>query len=333
MVEVRPGHYGSPYVALGRIHGKSIERVFLSSTTWKNLTFVIGQGVDEEMMLHLNSWVLLARINLNMDEWNDLTRNIQGVNHAMKELRDSKPNLKRSLTKQSQGQEVKKQKVQEVDDSQSKESNQQKTNQQPIIKQYQWQIVHPYSRKVWCTDTHWVFSETVAVERLEEYREKGYEVPDTSSHIIETREIPLPSPEHFVKWLYLYHLKKNIVRMRDENCQACEMDLCGQRDHMEGGCLGKWEDAVDSYFTQAKTNMTCNQIACAYKKVLSFLKVDLPNEPDLLSVAFIASMSEYELIEDTKEEVKDSREDFYILFDEVCPQLSEYSPFNSKEEE
>ena len=88
---------------------------------------------------------------------------------------------------------------------------------------------------------------------------------------------------------------------------------------MEGGCLSKWEDTVDSYFTQAKTNMTCIQIVCAYKKVLSFLKVDLPKEPDLLSLAFIASILEDELIKDMQEEVKDSCEDFYILFDEVCP--------------
>ena len=113
LVEVRPGQYGSPYVALGRIQGKSTRWVFLSSTAWQMLSslipevaYVLGQGLNDEMKFHLNSRVLLAvskfhdkyyvgmhsiddqgqkvrgrGINLNIDEWSDLTRNVHKICH------------------------------------------------------------------------------------------------------------------------------------------------------------------------------------------------------------------------------------------------------------
>ena len=69
---------------------------------------IVNQGLDNEMCLHLNGRVLLAvskfhdkyyvgmhgidaqgqrlrgcGLNLNLDKWNDLVRNLCGINHAM----------------------------------------------------------------------------------------------------------------------------------------------------------------------------------------------------------------------------------------------------------
>ena len=148
LVEVRPGQYGSPYVALGRIQGKSTRWVFLSSTAWQMLSslipevaYVLGQGLDDEMRFHLNGRVLLAvskfhdkhyvgmhstdaqgqrvrgrGINLNMDEWRDLIRNIHGINHALKEQSATTPRQKRPLVEE-EIEEVKKQKTEETNKS------------------------------------------------------------------------------------------------------------------------------------------------------------------------------------------------------------------------
>ena len=67
MVEVGPGLYRSPYVALGRIQEKYTCWVFLSSNAWHILaslipgvSTIVKLGLDKEMHLHLNGRVLLA---------------------------------------------------------------------------------------------------------------------------------------------------------------------------------------------------------------------------------------------------------------------------------
>ena len=58
---------------------------------------------------------------------------------------------------------------------------------------------------------------------------------------------------------------------------------------------------------------------------MSVLNKDVTPESDLLSIALMSNMLEDELIKEVKEEVKDHHDDFYGHFDEICPNLREWS--------
>jgi hypothetical protein len=41
----------------------------------------------------------------------------------------------------------------------------------------------------------------------------------------------------------------------EENCYGCRIVHPSQKQHMHGGCLMEWEDAVDMYYHESLLNM------------------------------------------------------------------------------
>ena len=204
------------------------------------------------------------------------------------------------------------------------------------IKQYQWRNVWPGDHDtIYAKDDCWAFTEEMCKKRLKAYKDKGYEVADTSQTIIVSRDIAVPETKDLIKWMYLYQIKKGIISLRDSRCYGCEIDSPGQREHMEYGCLGEWADVVDMYFSGVKCKISAIQVAKAVDKIMNELKIEVNmSAPDLLTLVLNVSMKEYELkVELTNEtqelinEKEDMRNDFYVLFSEICPNLREFTMY------
>ena len=199
------------------------------------------------------------------------------------------------------------------------------------IKQYQWQNVWPLDHDtIYEKDDCWVFTEEMCKQRLKAYKDKGYEVADTSQNIIVSRDIAVPETKDLIKWMYLYHIKKGMIKLRDTRCYGCEIGLPGmQMEHMEYGCLAEWADVVHMYFRGVKRKISTKQVAKAVEKIMNELKIDINiSEPDLLTMVLKASMKEYQLKQELTMETQvlinekqDIRNDFYVLFSEICPNL------------
>ena len=118
------------------------------------------------------------------------------------------------------------------------------------------------------------------------------------------------------------------ISLRYSKCIGCEYDLPGQRDHMEGGCLTEWNETVDKYFSEVKNKMSSVQVVKVVLKVMEVLKIENSmSEPELLTVVLNVSMREDIMKTELIHEIKDIREDFYVLFDEICPNLREFTMY------
>ena len=85
---------------------------------------------------------------------------------------------------------------------------------------------------------------------------------------------------------------------------------------------------MDKYFGEVKSKISAVQIVKALKKTIDVLKVDIPmSEPDLLTLTLNVSMKEDVLKQELKDEIKDIRVDFYRLFDDMCPNLREFTMY------
>ena len=160
-------------------------------------------------------------------------------------------------------------------------------------------------------------------KRLKAYNDQGHEVVDTSTDIIVSRDIPEPETSDIIKYIFMYYIRKEIIRLKDDmnrkysGCAFDEVD----------GCI--WPYRVNKYFKEAKSKISDIQVMTILKKTMEVLKIDINmSEPDLLTLVLNVSMKEYELKQELTNETQvlinekqDIRNDFYVLFSEMCPNL------------
>lgn len=323
LVEARPGQYGKPYIAIGRIQGKFTRWMFLSSTAWQTLatlapqvTSIVHDGTENEIRLQLNTRVLLTicrfrdkyyvgmhsldgegrrvrgkGVNLDLQEWNNLFSNVANINQVMQQLSDEHPQpTKRPLSADDQDAEAKRQKTQETTGS-----------LQPMVKQYQWRNVSPFDHtKIIRADDCWVFSQEICRKRLNDFHKLGYEVPDTSSDIVETREIPLPEDSELTRWVVLSFFRKAINDAMKEGCCGCDEGLSDPESHVQG-CRMPWSDAVDRYFDRIEMSVWRISAMELFKKLKNALEVNVPvPEPGLLTIGLMIACAEQTLQNDLK---------------------------------
>ena len=332
VLEVRHGKYG-PYVALGRIQEKSKRWVFLSARAWDvltknidNVNNITKQDLDKEETIILTQRVKLTvscykdkyyigvhstdqsgervqgrGMNLNMDEWEQMMQ--QKIN-----IEESMNSRKRRAGEQE-----------EIEAKKAKKEEQQTAK---TIKQYQWRNVWPGNHNtIYAKDDCWAFTEEMCKKRLKAYNDEGYEVADTSTDIIVSRDIPEPKTSDIIKYIFMYYIRKEIIRLRDDMSKHA-----GRGFDEVDGCI--WPYAVNKYFKKAKSKISDIQVMTALKKTMEVLKIDINmSDPDLLTLVLNVGMKEYELkqlINETQiliNEKQDIRNDFYVLFSEICPNL------------
>ena len=186
----------------------------------------------------------------------------------------------------------------------------------PLVTQYQWQNVHCFTNRVFFSDKYWVFMEKECQTRLYKHHKKGGDVVDSSGYIIQTRQIPLPDMTDLVKWIYLYNLTKSLTSMAKESKPGSKMPEEKK----------KWCQTVDKYYVSCKSRIDPSQISAALKKIVSLLTIDIPPQlPDMYTMLLVSRMINGDLLRELKEPVTDIREEFYRLFDRVCPNLREWS--------
>ena len=85
---------------------------------------------------------------------------------------------------------------------------------------------------------------------------------------------------------------------------------------------------MDKYFSEVKNKMSSVQVVKVVLKVMEVLKIENSmSEPELLTVVLNVSMREDIMKTELIHEIKDIREDFYVLFDEICPNLREFTMY------
>ena len=182
--------------------------------------------------------------------------------------------------------------------------------------------MNPYNQKVvHKKDDIWVFTEEMCEKRLKAYNEQGNEVVDTSTDIIVSRDIPVPKLSDMIKYIFMYYIGKEIIRLRDDmkrkytGCSFHEVD-----------CI-VWPDTVKKYFKEAKSKISSIQVMKTLEKTMEVLKIDINmSEPGLLALVLNVGMRERELKKGVKYYRKHAvREPFYELFNEICPNLCECS--------
>lgn len=315
LLEVRPGKFGSPYIALGRIQEKSKRWVFVSSNAWRTLTqhipevtTILQQKVDKEKSIKLTERLVLTiskfqekyyvgvhstdsqgqrlrgrGLNMNVDEWQKLTNNVQDINQRMK---CEETSMKRKR------------------DDDSSVPKKAKHDDTILVKQYQWQKVHCITSEPYQADKHWFFSEKQAVESLDDYHMLGGDEPCCISNIIATREVPIAEDKDILKYILLTFLKNSIEKAQKEQCEACEMDLPGQRSHMKSGCLMEWSETVDKHFQAIRKQVSCAKLLEVYKKLMIHMKVDsMKTDTELYTLCFQISCDDTTMITQLKNEI------------------------------
>ena len=76
--------------------------------------------------------------------------------------------------------------------------------------------------------------------------------------------------EHLVSGIFLFLLDRKLNAMKNANCEGCELDCPGQRDHVDG-CLMEWDEVLGAYLGEAKASITSLDILRLYHKVLKYL--------------------------------------------------------------
>ena len=358
ILEIRPDNYGSPYIAFGRKQTTSTRWVFLSTSAWQTLAKIIPevstilkQGLDKEMRLQLNGRLLLAvskfwdkyyvdmhyvnqqgdrvkgrGLNLNIDEWKELVRNVGHINIIMNQMKSTETQPLSSASSSSQkrpNQSEEKPENQSQVKYRKADSEEMETAIQPKVKQYQWQNIMSSTNQVVEKDCIWTFSERSCKQRLEDHRKHHPHTSESSKDVLETREIPLPSDQDLINWIIQNLYRDAIGKMMRDRCIACELDLPGQMDHMDGGCLMEWEHAVDRYLSQAELVVSRLSVTETFRNVKSALEVNVPmTEADLPTLALMIACAEQTLESDLKRDKID--ENFVALFNRVCLQSKYY---------
>jgi hypothetical protein len=158
-----------------------------------------------------------------------------------------------------------------------------------VIRQYQWTVLNRTKlfRVESYTDPKWYFTFEKCEKNASEYIERdllGHENQENrrkalSMHI-DMRYKDMPSKYDLSEELALFILRREILQLMEENCYGCCVDHPSQRQHMEGGCLMEWEDAVDMYFHRSLLNMGLETVKPYILCVCQVLDVS----PDYLTV-------------------------------------------------
>ena len=158
-----------------------------------------------------------------------------------------------------------------------------------FIRQYQWSVLDRSKlfRVETYTDPKWYFTVEKCEENALEYIERdvtGRENEENhrqalSIHI-DMRYVEMPSKQDLSEELALFILRREILRLMDENCYGCRVDHPSQSQHMEGGCLMEWEDAVDTYFHRSLLNLSVETVKPYIHRVCQ----DLDISPDHFAV-------------------------------------------------
>ena len=86
---------------------------------------------------------------------------------------------------------------------------------------------------------------------------------------MESKHVYIMCDDQFVQDLFLFLMEQKIHELRSNDCEGCEMDCPGQRDHMSG-CLMEWDEAVNTYMVKANESITGVQMLYLYHQVMKF---------------------------------------------------------------
>ena len=170
----------------------------------------------------------------------------------------------------------------------------------PQLKQFQWQNVHAYDHThINNKDSCWTFSRLACINRLMQWRQTGIDVPQTSTDIIITRDIALPTDTELVKWISLYLYEEGITNCMREQCLGCALNKRDIRLHIQGGCSTFWPMAVDLYFTYVKAQIVCRlQIIHMFETIKNSFEVNIAlPDPDWKGIDESISLVEHTLKE------------------------------------
>lgn len=85
---------------------------------------------------------------------------------------------------------------------------------------------------------------------------------------IRTETMNITHDEQLLEAMWLYLAERKVEEMKANECEGCEFDCPGQRDHMSG-CLMLWDEAVETH--AAKAEITDIDILKLYSSVLKFM--------------------------------------------------------------
>ena len=77
-----------------------------------------------------------------------------------------------------------------------------------------------------------------------------------------------------VKFLLLYILKKNIIRMKYKKCQSCDENILDQESHLDG-CLMTDQMAVVNYFNTVYSDLSRQDLCKFLWEIKSCLKLEI----------------------------------------------------------
>lgn len=84
-----------------------------------------------------------------------------------------------------------------------------------------------------------------------------------------------PSETHQMEIILLELIRQLMLKMREENCDGCQMNppAPGQHAHMYGGCLDEGIDMVDEYILDALQVISSTDLVSVYNAVCRFLVI------------------------------------------------------------
>jgi len=134
------------------------------------------------------------------------------------------------------------------------------------VKQYMWKwLYEERDDRVIVEAETWYLSDEACLDSAMANR------PDCRSRPkMDSRTLMIQCNEAFVEYMYLFLMEQRINECKNQDCEGCELDCPGQRDHMNG-CLMKWEDAIVAYMDEAKNSVNIIQMLQLFHRLTTFV--------------------------------------------------------------